>query len=83
MPEYRFTSSKAGKSGPHLSVVGTALSPDDCSCEPPRIKVLCIDDDANSLLLMERCLRQLTRYEAQITTAGSIHLARTFHPANA
>lgn len=48
----------------------------ELSCEPPRIKVLVVDDDPADRLLIERSLSHMARFEPQITTAGTLATAR-------
>ena len=50
-------------------------APECISCEPPRLKVLIVADDAADSLLIERCLEHMVRYEPQITTAGTLAAA--------
>ena len=51
------------------------LAPERISCEPPRLKILIVADDAADSLLIERCLNHMARYEPQITTAGTLAAA--------
>ena len=50
-------------------------APERISCEPPRLKILIVADDAAVSLLIERCLNHMARYEPQITTAGTLAAA--------
>ena len=46
------------------------------SSEPPSLKVLLIADEVENSMLIERCLREMSAYEPQITIAGSLGAAR-------
>lgn len=48
----------------------------EISCDPPRIKVLVVEDDAADFKLIERCLQHMALYEAQIVLAGSLEAGR-------
>lgn len=49
---------------------------DTIDIEPPRLKVLVVEDDAGDYALIERSLRFMPMYEALITSAGTIPAAR-------
>ena len=46
------------------------------NCDPPRLKVLLVEDDADDSMLVERCLDHMAHYEPQITVAGTLVAAR-------
>lgn len=48
----------------------------EVSCEPPRLKILVVEDDAGDYSLIERCLQHMSRYEPQIVLAGNLAAAR-------
>ena len=53
-----------------------APSPELVSCEPPRLKVLVVEDDPAALLGIEICLAHMALFEPQITIAGSTAAAQ-------
>lgn len=66
MSEYRYVTRWSGRS---------SVKDDHVSCDPPSLQVLCVSNDAVSLALLERSLRQMARYEPRVTTAGTIMTA--------
>ena len=52
-----------------------ACATEPASCEPPRLKVLLIEDDAVDSTLIERCLDHMAKYERQLTVAGTLAAA--------
>ncbi len=48
----------------------------EINSDPPRIKVLVVEDDAADFKLIERCLQHMALYETQIVLAGSLEAGR-------
>ena len=57
-------------------VGGATAHEAEFSCEPQRRKCLIIEDGATNINLVELSLRSISRFEPQITTAGSLAVAR-------
>ena len=51
-------------------------SSEPVSCEPPRFKVLVVEDDAAVSSLIESCLADMALFEPHITIAGTIAAAQ-------
>lgn len=46
------------------------------SCEPKRLKVLVVEDDASTSVMIERCLTHIAAFEPQIAVAGTLAAAK-------
>ncbi len=53
-----------------------APTTDRVTCEPPRLKVLLVEDNASTSVMIERCLNHIASFEPQITVAGSLKAAQ-------
>ena len=58
-----------------LCCAADAPSPKPLSCEPPRLKVLLVEDDASTSVMIERCLVHMAAFEPQIAVAGTLKSA--------